>query len=235
MFLFSAVLTQKFCWQVCKLLTFLNSIFPRILFLFLIITSTFIIREWENFSFSGCPCPPCPCPPDRIEEEGGREKYLQNKFSFEEVGWCVSQKWNLYFDPLETFNYPTHLLQESAKGVYSYKDVVSSDSPVDSFFHPHCSATKSPGGERLWWLGILVGGQTKQTNALFGNGWPFPNNTRGKQERLHHLPLAGHGGNFDRQPARGSVEDGLLQFALTQFRPVYLVIKSGNFGRFIER
>ena len=88
-------------------------------------------------------------------------------------------------------------------------------------------------GGRLWWVGILVGGQTKQTNALFGNGWPFPNNTRGKQERLHHLPLAGQGGNFDRQPARGSVEDGLLQFALTQFRPFYLLIKSGNFGRFI--
>ena len=28
---------------------------------------------------------------------------------------------------------------------------------------------------------------------------------------------------------------GLLQFALTQFRPFYLVIKSGNFGRFIGR
>ena len=169
MFLFSAVLTQEFCWLVCKLLTFLNSIFPRILFLFLIITSTFLIREWENFSFSGCPCPPCPCPPDRIEEEGGREKYLQNKFPFEGVGRWVSQKWNFYFDPPLRCS----LLQRLPiiQPIF-YRKVLKVSTPIRTLYlqipqwilfsihivpQQNLLAENAYGG-RLWWVGILVGG-----------------------------------------------------------------------------
>ena len=108
------------------------------------------------------------------------------------MGWCVSQKWNLYFDPLETFNYPTHLLQESAKGVYSYKDVVSSDSPVDSFFHPHCSATKSPGGERWGWalmVGGYLGGWLNKANKCIVWQWmAIPKQYSGQTRKITSSP-----------------------------------------------
>ena len=79
----------------------------------------------------------------------------------------------------------------------------------------------------VWW-------PSKAHKVLFGNGWPFPNNTEGKQERLLHLPPnRGEPENVLNQIISSRPNMCLLQFFLTQFRPFYLVINSGNFGRFI--
>ena len=84
------------------------------------------------------------------------------------------------------------------------------------------------GGWVSWW----VAKQSKQMHCLAMDGHSQTILGANKKDYIVSLSQV-RGGNFDRQPARGSVEDGLLQFALTQFRPFYLLIKSGNFGRFI--
>ena len=69
------------------------------------------------------------------------------------------------------------------------------------------------------WMAIpkQYSGQTRKITSS-------PPHTR-EHEKLH----------FGKNLFAENLRMGLLQFALTQFGPFYLVIKSGNFGRFIGR